>query len=99
MASVRVSVWADSLSSTLHSSTPWRRQGPPESVTAFAERVLSYLGQGIEVGDSSAADEAVRAGIGKRDGGTFTGYPDEAAVWAQLAGGEFTLDELTPGPE
>ncbi|MDA8312283.1 MAG: hypothetical protein M0Z46_17085 [Actinomycetota bacterium] len=96
--------WGDSLASILHSSTPWRRQGAPagagpdgasESVTAFAARVLAHLGQVVNVGNTDVADGAVGAGLGERDGEQFTGYPDEASVWAQLANGEITLAELS----
>lgn len=99
--------WADSLSSILHSSSPWRRAGATvmtttdspvgDLVVAFAERVLSHLGHPVEISDATLADRAVRASLGELDGAGFTGYADEAATWSQLARGEITLDEVVPG--
>jgi hypothetical protein len=103
--------WADSLSSILHSSTPWRRPGgsaeialarapiaiESEPATAFAKRVQRALGTSVPIGDPEVADAAVRADLGVRDGDMFTGHADEAATWDQLAKGDLAFDQLELG--
>ena len=89
---------------TLRGSTPWRRPGGPaapttstlnpEAVDAFARRVLGSLGSPVQIGDRAVAAAAAYADLGVIGDDTFTGFPEEAATWSQLATGERTLDKL-----
>lgn len=105
--------WSDSLSSILHSSTPWRRlvAGPgrqaekagssgseeADPVAAFAVQVVAALGRAVPVDDPDVARAAERAGLGRIEEDSFVGFPEEAASWSQLASGQLTFDELAAG--
>lgn len=68
--------------------------GDVDLVAAFATRVVANLGNPVKVTamDPAAALSSLGLGELRREG--FAGYPDEAPVWAQLAAGELSVEDL-----
>jgi hypothetical protein len=68
-----------------------------DPVAAFAESVLTKLGEPVAVTDPMLAGRLASAGLGELTDDGFVGYPDELVTWSQLSHGEVGVEDLPAG--